>query len=275
MRIINKILRSTPFRGLNKRSEFKKLLCPNDTFIVAHPKSGNTWISRMLSSLLEKQFQVEVNLSNIQKIIPAIHAYDLQIKQYAHFPSPRLFRNEGPVFPKLYPQTIYIIRDPRAVYVSYYHHCLHDTNRPDWKLDDFVDELLEFGCIRSLEPHIIRWDKQVAYWLERSKSQKVKIVKYEDLKKNPRMILEEMVSFIGIQVGNKDIDIALERGTFENMRKEEVLYGAEPYSGTKGEKGFFTRKGKVDGWKEELSLKAVAKIQNEFSDIMNKVGYQL
>jgi hypothetical protein len=252
---------------------FRSQLRPGDTFLVGHPKSGNTWITYMLAALVEKQFGKRATLANLQEFVPAFHASDLKIESHSQLPNPRMFRNEGPKFPDLYPRTIYIVRDPRAVLLSYYHHCLHDTRDEDWKLDAFIDEMLEFGCIKRLEPYIIRWDKQVSAWLHRANSQPVKIVKYEDMKKDRRKVLEEVVQFLGIPCSGQDIAQAVERSSFENMRKEEETYGAEPYSGTKGEGGFFMRRGKIDSWKEELSAQARTRIETEFGVTMRKVGY--
>ncbi len=227
----------------------------------------------MLATLLEKRFGKRATLANLQEFIPAFHASDLKIETYSQLPNPRMFRNEGPRFPELYPRTIYIVRDPRAVLLSYYHHCLHDTRDENWKLDAFVEEMLEYGCIKRLEPYIIPWDKQVSAWLHRAKSQPVKIVKYEDMKKDRRKVLQEVVQFLGVSSTEQDITQAVERSSFENMRKEEEMYGAEPYSGTKGEGGFFMRRGKVDSWKEELSTQARKQIETEFGETMRKVGY--
>jgi hypothetical protein len=254
---------------------FRAQLRPTDTFLVGHPKSGNTWITYMLAALVEKHFDKRATLANLQEFIPAFHARDLKIGTCSHLPSPRMFRNEGPKFPALYPRTIYIVRDPRAVLLSYYHHCLHDSPDKNWKLDAFIDEMMEFGCIKRLEPYIIRWDKQVSDWLQRAKRQPVKIVKYEDIKKDRRKVLQEVVQFLGISCTDQDIAQAVQRSSFENMRKEEEIYGAEPYSGTKGEGGFFMRRGKVDSWKEELSAQARRRIETEFGGAMKKVGYLL
>jgi Sulfotransferase domain len=255
------------------RKLFRSQLRPTDAFLVGHPKSGNTWITYILAALVEKNFGKRATLANLQEFIPAFHAADVKIRKYSELPDPRMFRNEGPRFPELYPKTIYIVRDPRAVLVSYYHHCLHDTRDASWKLDDFVDEMLKFGCIKRLEPYIMRWDKQVLDWLHRAERQPVKIVKYEDMKRDRGKVLQEMIQFLGIFGTEQEIAQAVERSTFENMRKEEETYGAEPYSGTKGEGGFFMRRGKVDGWKEELSSQARTRIETEFGEAMKKVGY--
>lgn len=270
-----------PFRPLKRfyykrkeRIQFQRLLRPTDVFLVGHPKSGNTWIALMLAVIIQKNFDKNATLANIRDFIPSFHAKDREISLYTHFPNPRIFRNEGPLYPELYPKTIYLIRDPRSVYISYYQHYLHDARDNNLlKFEDFVDELLTYGCIRHLEPHLIRWDRQVSQWLKRSKSQPVKIVKYEEMKSDRRKVLEDVIDFAGIICDKKDIDIAVERGSFESMRKEEETFGAESYSGTKGERGYYVRQGKISGWKDEMSQDIAKRMEREFSEVMKKVGY--
>lgn len=273
---IIKIIRR-PFRPLKRfyykkkeQNHFKQLLRPSDIFLVGHPKSGNTWLTYMLGVLIQEKFGKNITMANISDFIPTIHAEDNKISLYAHFPDPRFFRNEGPVYPDLYPKTIYIIRDPRAVYVSYYHHYLQAGG--NLSMEDFVNELLIYGCIRSFEPFIVRWDRQVLQWLDLSKWQFVKIVKYEDMKKDRHKILKEVADFAGISCGEKDITMAAERGSFDSMRKDEEKFGAEAYGSKRG-KGYFIRRGEINGWKEELSYEVSERIKNEFSEAMQKVGY--
>jgi hypothetical protein len=250
-------------------------LRPSDVFLVGHPKSGNTWLAYMLSVLLERVVRKKATLANVKEFVPAVHfrARDSEISLYSHLPTPRIFRNEGPVYPELYPKTIYLVRDPRAVMVSYYHHCLHDTKDPDWKLRDFVREMLENGCIRSLEPYLVRWDRQVCYWLERLRHQPVLLVKYEAMIQDRRKVLDRVINFIGLKCDPEDVASAVERGSFDNMRRDEERHGAEPYSGTKGEGGYYTRRGKTDAWREELPDDLAEWIEREFSHAMKKVGY--
>jgi hypothetical protein len=271
-----------PLRSLyhvrQERLRFIRNLNPTDVFVVGHPKSGNTWLTLMLATIIEKNFSKRVTLANIQEFIPAIHAKDLDIELYADFPQPRFFRNEGPVYPDLYPKTIYIVRDPRAVYVSYYHHYLHDALREKpvdelYNLNEFIKILLTYGCLMDMEPDVIRWDRQVLDWLERSQRQEVKIVRYEDMQEDRHAVLKSVLQFVGIACQEEEIMNAVARGSFDSMRKEEETFGAEPYSGTRGERGFFVRKGKRDGWKEELLPELAMKIEEEFSLAMKKLEY--
>ena len=228
----------------------------------------------MIGIAMRKNFQHnQINLGNVQEFFPAIHARDREIACYSHLPNPRMFRNESPLCGELYPKTIYIMRDPRSVLMSYYHHVLHDLGEHEWTLDAYVEEMLTYGCIKRLEPELVRWDKHVSSWLERAKHQPVKLVKYEEMQRDRRQVLEDVIKFIGFACDDEDIALAVEQGSFENMRKNEETYGAEPYSGTKGEKGYFVRNGKADGWKKELTPDLAALIEREFSATMRLAGY--
>lgn len=252
---------------------FKRAVRDTDVFLVGHPKSGNTWLAYMLAVLVRNDREQRVNISNVGDYAPTIHNSDCSVGQYGQLPDPRIFRNEATVYPASYPKTIYIVRDPRSVLLSYYHHCVHDTDRNDWSIADFVDEMLENGCIKSLEPYLIRWDRQVEAWQERARRQPVIFVKYEELKSDPRSMLEKLQAFLGLERDPDAVSLAVERGHFDSMRNEEKQYGAESYRGEKGKKGFFVRKGKVDAWKEEMPAEVIEKIEKAFYPVMKKMGY--
>lgn len=264
----------TARRAKERRAVFVRNLRPDDVFLVGHPKSGNTWLAYMLAVLFRGDREHAINIANIGDYAPTIHAHDFVIRKHGHLPSPRVFRNEGPLYPDLYPRAIYIVRDPRAVLLSYYHHCVHDTGESDWPIGDFVDEMLEHGCIRRLEPIVTRWDSQVEDWHKRSQTQRVTIVRYEDLKADRRAVLARLAAFTGFECDDDTLDFAAGRGDFNSMRSEEQTYGAESYAGEKGSKGFFVRKGKIDSWREEMPAEVSERIEQAFGPTMQRLGYQ-
>jgi hypothetical protein len=256
-----------------KRNRFIRNLRDSDSFLVGHPKSGNTWTAYMLGIVAARDYGNKITFANIGDYVPTIHGCDFAIDKHEQLASPRIFRNEEPLYPDLYPKTIYLLRDPRAVLLSYYHHCVHDTCNKNWTIDSFVDEMLTNGCIKSLEPNLVRWDVQVQDWLNRSVSQKVLLVRYEDIKNDQRNSLIKMAKFLGISYDESIIELAVQRTSFSSMRKEEEVSGSESYKGEKGVKGFFVRKGKVDSWKEEIPGNVIDKIESAYKPIMKKLGY--
>ncbi len=252
---------------------FQTHLKPNDVFLVGHPKSGNTWLAYMLAIMLYRDVDHKINLANLGQFVPYIHGQDSSIERYADLMVPRIFRNEWPRYPSLYPKTIYLIRDPRAVLVSYYHHYCTVMADQQMTWPSFVEAYLADGAIKHFEPALMRWDKQVLQWLERSKHQAVQIIKYENLINDRQRELELLADFIGISADQKEMAFAVARGDFKAMQVNEEKYGAESYPAEIGKRGRFIRRGKATGWKEEMPEHLAAQIEGQFADVLRRVGY--
>ena len=248
-------------------------LLPTDVFLVGHPKSGNTWVAFMLAMILNDKVGKKVTMANVSEFVPNLHTRGVKVKHYEDLPSPRIFRNENPTWQDHYPKTIYLVRDPRAVLLSYYHHWLHSDHENHGTLEEFVREMLEFGCIQRWEAWLVRWDLQVEDWLNRERTQSVKIVRYEDLVEDRGRKLKEIIDYAGLSCSDSLFSLVLEKGAFASMQENEKKYGAESFHGKKSEKGLFVRKGKVDGWKEEMPNHVIQMIESEFRSTMQMLGY--
>src|SRR5256885_390189 len=126
---------------------FRTHVRPTDAFVVGHPKSGNTWVAYMLAVVKEGGDPDDrINVSNVGGLIPTAHRFEQLhvirsrnlLRSYERLAEPRIFRNEQPVHPELYPRTVYLVRDPRSVLVSYFHHYTAEFDDPDMTLDKFV-----------------------------------------------------------------------------------------------------------------------------------------
>jgi hypothetical protein len=254
---------------------FEQHVRPTDVFLVGHPKSGNTWLAYMLAILLAKDRQQHVTLANIKDFVPFVHGKDVQIMEYPALSDPRIFRDEYPIHSDLYPKTIYLLRDPRAVLISLYHMYRIECNDPTVPLDVFLDDYLSWrGCFQRWNRGLIRWDRQVQAWTRRAEhDRRVLIVRYEDMVENRRRILEHVVAFAGIPSTEEDVARAVERGSFEAMRRAEEEHGVEAYPGEMAKRGRFIRRGETAGWKQELDDALVRRIENEFARVMTTTGY--
>jgi hypothetical protein len=243
--------------------------------LLGHPKSGNTWLAYMLAIVLFKDRSAQITLSNVGNYIPFVHGQDLRISEWSHLPDPRIFRNEEPVFPDAYPRVMYLLRDPRAVLISFFH--MYQVMRDDRRtsLASFLEQYFATdGIFREWNRGLIRWDRQVLSWLHRAKSDaRVTIVKYEDLVRDRRLAVERLCRFLEVSYDDEDLDNAVQRGSFAAMRKNEEQYGAEAYRGEIGQRGRFVRRGEIAGWKEELSKDLIREIEIQFAPAMKAAGY--
>lgn len=263
----------SPYRKARDRRLVKHHLRHSDVFLVGHPKSGNTWVAYMLGILIHQDFNNALNLANVGDYVPVIHGKDYEIYRYPDLKNPRVFRNEWPIYPDLYPRVIYLVRDPRSVLVSYYHMYGLLTGDGKLSLHEFVREYLARGCLIRLEPNI-RWDIQVRYWADRANRNDTILIRYEDMLLQRQAALERTVSFMGLPYTSDLIRLALGRGEFKAMKKNEREHGAESYLRVNGRKGAFIRRGKIDSWKDEMEPKTVRLVERELGSVMALLGYE-
>jgi hypothetical protein len=255
---------------------FRSALRPSDTFLVGHPKSGNTWLAYMLAMLVNPQRREEVSLLNVGDFVPFIHGRDHDVVRYPSLPDPRVFRNEQPLHHRLYPRTIYLVRDPRAVLVSFWHmyRVVFDDDTPT--LEDFVWQYMNGrGCFTYWQRHLVRWDRQVRQYIgRRGRSPSTMIIRYEDLVRDRLGELRRVASFLAIDADDDLLHEIAERGRFDAMRRDEELHGAEAYEGRALGSGRFVRKGKIDGWRDEMDGALADRIALSFAAAMRTAGYE-
>ncbi|WP_419857445.1 sulfotransferase domain-containing protein [Candidatus Palauibacter irciniicola] len=271
--------------GLRNRAReprFLRSLRPTDVFLVGHPKSGNTWLAYMLAVLLSDDREGEVNLYNVGDHVPFVHGRDHEIAAWDHLPDPRVFRNEYPRYPHRYPGTLYLVRDPRAVLVSFWHMFATMFDDRAMTLSRFVDGYLSGGApFDAWHRHLRRWDRQVAAALRRAEGgERVCIVRYEDLVSDREAALRRVAHFIGavpaedVPAGTSErLSRAAARGSFEAMRDLEGRHGAEAYAGRARGEGRFVRRGQAEGWKDEMDPADAARIEAAFGPVMERAGY--
>jgi glycosyltransferase involved in cell wall biosynthesis len=255
--------------------EFRPHLRPTDTFLIGHPKSGNTWLAYLLALLKCGEHGHTVDLLNVGDYVPFVHGADYEIGEYGHLPDPRVFRNEYPQHRRLYPKIIYILRDPRSVLVSFWHmyRVIYDDDTVP--LDDFVDQYMRgTGIFTYWNRPLIRWDRQVRRALrDARRTGRTHIVRYEDLVERRRETLQGVARFLDLPVDDQVLDEVVRLGDFDAMRNLEDRSGAEAYTGRALGSGRFIRKGRIDGWRDEMDEATAERIGRVFRRAMKEAGY--
>ncbi|MDH3732458.1 MAG: sulfotransferase domain-containing protein [Gemmatimonadota bacterium] len=263
-------------RARRHEPEFRASLRPTDTFLVGHPKSGNTWVAYMLALLIQPDRSSDINLLNVGDFVPFVHGRDRDIANYAPLPDPRVFRNEYPLHARAYPRILYLVRDPRAVLVSFWHmyRVLFDDRTTG--IGSFVEQYMYgSGCFRYWNKHLIRWDHQVRRNSRRAaRSGNVLVVRYEDLVLDREDELRRIVSFLDLDADDRRLSEVAERGSFDAMRRVEERHGAEAYEGRARGEGRFIRKGRIDGWRDEMDEAIAGQVASTFASAMRLVGYE-
>ena len=237
--------RNQPFMPEEIRSD--------DVFVVSYPKSGNTWVRFLLANALYPD--AEVDFHTIHELIPEVGQEELRRDA---LPSHRLLKSHAP-YRAVYPRVIYILRDGRDVYTSYYHYKQLDLDT-ETTFEDFL----------SGRHWPTRWAEHVRGWMRAAAVRdNILVVRFEDLKEDSVRELRRMVSFLDRgAIPESQLQDAAEAYIYQNMRR------LEKERGRKYEKvERFMRKGKAGNW-EEMFTKSARKIfKNEDGGALVENGY--
>ena len=228
---------------------------PDECFLASYPRSGNTWLRFIVASLLAPN--EEISFRNIDRFVPTPECTIFDIERMA---SPRLIKTHWPYF-DLFPRFIYVIRDPRDVFISYYHYARING----W----FAGDLESFSSFRSVYGG---WKEHVSRGLEHAAKHpdNVLLLKYEEILSRPLAEIQRLDRFLGLNSSDKEIEAALEKTSLASLQTKEKKYGPE----RGGAAGFF-REGTSGQWRNKLSAEQIQRMTLEYRPLLEKLGYEL
>jgi hypothetical protein len=154
----------------------------------------------------------------VPQIVPDIHWGDRSVCD--DLVRPRFIKSHIPYVPE-YPKVVYIARDGRDVAVSYYYYYMRlerlDEGTPFSRfLPEFHRGRVMFGS----------WSEHVDSWLD-SGLEQLLVVRYEDIKTDPKGELLRIVEFAGLPPDERLADLAVEKSTFKKWQSSEKQAGSE------------------------------------------------
>jgi len=266
MQMLRTSIRNTNQKVMQRirRWKFVRSVRPTDVFLVTYPKSGTTWMGFLLANILHGMRSPSLNLRTYLKYIPDINNLyysNGDLSEYSDIPAPRFFSSHAP-YDAAFSRVIYVMRDPRDVMVSYWHHT--KLIRPSFNLS-----LEDFVASNDQWPNL--WHEHVKEWAL-GRHGNVFVVKYEDLKADTFSATKKMLEFIDYPFDEQVVMHAIEGSKFEKMKSLEDRYGIGHHEDSlKG----FVRKGKSGSWCEEINQDALAVLEKKSGSVMKSVGYKI
>ncbi len=269
-------------------------------FLASYPKSGNTWLRSIIGNFYN--FDKEFSLNDL-KSIPLLsikkHFSEFDNKIYInnndlHFDwisqniikcqnllnnKPNhlnIFKTHSARHKNFTNETvnagfIYIVRDPRDIIVSL-------KNFSGKEIDKTIDEFLFSQNLmistNGAQELLSTWELNVKSWLH-YKSVPRLIIKYEDLKLNPKEIILNIKEFLNkihslnINLGDQDIDKIVDNTNFNNLKKLEDKNGFDEASNYSK----FFRSGTFNQWKDVLTNTQIKLIEKNLKSLMRYFNY--
>lgn len=247
------------FKRIFNKKKNRARIYKDDTFIVSFPKSGNTWVRFILANLIYSK-EEKITFHTAKKFIPD---YEVHLEDLKKLKRPRIIKSHSD-FNSKFNKVIYILRDVRDVYISYYH----------YKKKQLPDNTTLNSYIRTKEDNNKGWNYHVNSWIK-NKSSNILIIKYEDLLDDTFGEIKKVVDFMSLSYSDEQISEAISKSTFESMKLIEKDYGRPFLTKEAKEKSTqFVRKGEKEQWKNVLCPSDndyLIKLNKELMELFNYI----
>lgn len=167
---------------------------------------------------------------------------------------------------------ILIVRDPRDVAPSLANHMRISVDQAIAHMNDKRGEAhAKPGRLYRLFRQMTRcWSGHGQSWLEQTDIP-VHLVRYEDMKADSIGTFTRALKFAGEPASDRNIRRAVAFADFAELRRQERENGFRESPQRPG--GPFFRRGEAGGWRDELSVQQVARIEAAHAPMMRRLGY--
>ena len=276
-------------------------------WIASYPKSGNTWVRSIISSLIysnDGNFDFDLlkkiqqfpnkkyfeNFTNDFHNINEIKKYWIESQNFLNLDKEVKFFKTHHINCKIGEHaftnknntlgTIYVVRDPRNLINSFTNHYSIDKNTAKnfitsrqsvtGALGEMKKDNNIFTILGSWNDHLKSWTKM---------NQNLLLIKYEDLIENPlneiNKITKYLANLIDFSYNEEKINNIINSTSFEVMKKKEIEKGFHEsvMDNTNENKVNFFNLGKENNWEKYLNSEDQEFIKDKLGLEMRELGY--
>jgi Sulfotransferase domain len=214
----------------------------DDIWLASFPRSGSTWVRYILCNYIAAQDLegIEMDLVLLDEMMPALGRSNLL--EAWPYTTPRFVKThlKNSVLLSRPQRSVQIVRDPRDVMVSYFHHL---------RSHSWIEVAEDFGAflkhpkfgLQAYFTHYQSWQKRDPF-----------NVYYEDLKADAPAVVGHMLAALDMPADSLALHQAVERSSLHAMQKVERSSGISGPS--RFSKEFqFVRKGTSRQWPDYFS----------------------
>jgi hypothetical protein len=251
-----------------------------DVYLLSYPKCGRTWVTLQIGRAISQHFVPNLlKLSTFGESLREVPHIRLTHDDQPHRKRPdELSPSREKLAGK---KVILMVRDPRDVIVSYYHHkSRREPLRDFWwfqkkrkethsrfegTLADFLAQ--DIGGFDTLLRYYAIWEKA------RHTPGSFMLLRYEDMQTDPAGELRRVLDFSGLsQITDAEVKEAVEYASFHNMRKIEAGEEVKSFKLKAGDvndpNSYKVRRGKVGGYRDELTPAQIERLEAKMAAML-------
>ena len=240
----------------------------NQFYLIAYPKSGNTWVRVLLANLLNTNPELEIAFHNLGDFIPDSHNRTQRkfiISEKSDFRKLPVQVVKSHDTYKAYfkdKKVIYLLRNGSNVIPSFFHYINARIEQPVT-----FEEILSGKASHSFGS----WYAHVSSWL-RSKPKSLLFIQYEKLREQPKEELRRISNFLNLPLDEVRIEEAIRRSEFKEMKRLEVKYGYFNDNRTaEGKKTPFVRKGTLKRDDSEIPSQLLSTVREQEERVLKEL----
>lgn len=187
----------------------------DDVWIITPPKCGTTWSQEMVWLLMNNMDFERAKSMDLELRSPFVD-YSLRCLETSKTaPKPRVLKSHEKIqiLPKELwtknPKILFVVRDPRDVFVSMYHHLKFFFGKTFTEdIESLIEERMNYGNF---------WEHVLSFYGMKDKDN-VMFLSFEQMKKDLKSIVVKVANFLGKHYTDVEIDQLVDHLDFKNMK---------------------------------------------------------
>lgn len=251
--------------------------------IIAHPKSGNTWLKVMLTHLYAVRNGIPLGdfarYNELADRNPDIPRFAATNGWYSYEGAVgKLLAPEAPDSQIKRKPVVLLARNPIDIAVSWYFQFTKRQSAHKQELiNHFIDHPIDrrkigmWDFVRHSDIGLLFLIKFLNTWKTRLAGlEKTLLTRYEDLRADPGSVLKKVTQLMGDSFSDEEIKSAVDFGSFDNLRKLEsegfFRQGGLTLRNPKDPESFKVRRAKVGGYRDYFTPEQVTELEALMQD---------